>query len=359
MLNVIHGDAAVGVRATDRPDVDRISFTGSVGVGASILSQAAPHITNVTLELGGKSANIVLPGFEFTEWAVRTMHARYARNAGQGCMAPTRILIERHRVPDFIDVTRRVYKSLQVGDPWDLATDVGPLIRPEHRASVEGYVERALAAGAETLAGGGRPDTDRGWYMNPALLGNVAANSEIAMNELFGPVAVLLPYDSVDEAVAIANGTRYGLAAYVSGPDLDEARTLASRLRAACSSTAAAAHARMRRSAGSRPAAWGGKRGSGASASSSSPSTCSGPSEPVTATVPAGRPDQAGQKGRYAWSAISREASRRWVTEARRSAVVKRGIGPVTVTAAVILPPRSITGTATAASPGMASMLVE
>jgi len=147
-------------------------------------------------------------------------------------MSPTRILIEQARVAEFIDVTRRVYKSLQVGDPWDPATDVGPLIRPEHRASVEGYVERALAAGAETLAGGGRPDTARGWYMNPVLLGNVAADSEIAMNELFGPVAVLLPYDSVDEAVAIANGTRYGLAAYVSGPDLDEARSLADRLRA-------------------------------------------------------------------------------------------------------------------------------
>src|ERR1700753_424963 len=226
VLNVIAGDAAVGVRATDRPDVDRISFTGSVPVGTAILRQAAAHITNGTLELGGQADKIVPPGFEFTEAAVRTMHARYARNAGQGCMSPTRILVERHRVAEFVEVTRRVYKSLQVGDPWDPATDVGPLIRPEHRASVEGDVERALAAGAETLAGGGRPDTDRGWDLKPALLRELAARAEIATNELFGPVAVLLPYDSVDEAVAIANATRYGLAAYVSGPDPDEARRL-------------------------------------------------------------------------------------------------------------------------------------
>jgi acyl-CoA reductase-like NAD-dependent aldehyde dehydrogenase len=232
VLNVVAGGPQVGIRATDRPDIDRISFTGSVEVGSAILRQAAAHITNVTLELGGKSANILLPGLELTETAVHGMHARYARNAGQGCMSPTRILVEQHRIEEFLEVTKRVYDSLVVGDPWDPATDVGPLIRSEHRARVEGYVERALDEGAVVLAGGGRPDREKGWFLNPAILGNVAPDAEIAREELFGPIAVLLPYEGVDQAVEIANSTRFGLAAYVSGPDLDEARALADRLQA-------------------------------------------------------------------------------------------------------------------------------
>jgi aldehyde dehydrogenase (NAD+) len=232
VLNVIAGGPEVGARASDRPDVDRVSFTGSVAVGKEIMRQASNHITGVTLELGGKSANIVMPGTELSEKAVHAMHARYARNAGQGCMSPTRILIPRADEEEFLARTKDVYANLPVGDPRDPGTMVGPLIRAEHRESVEGFVERALAAGGKILAGGGRPDTGKGWYMNPTLVGNVAPDSEIASTELFGPVAVLFTYESLDEAVEIANSTIYGLAAYINGPDLNEAVALAARMRA-------------------------------------------------------------------------------------------------------------------------------
>jgi aldehyde dehydrogenase (NAD+)/betaine-aldehyde dehydrogenase len=232
VLNVIVGGPAIGEAATRRADVDRVSFTGSVQVGQAIMRQCVDHVTGVVLELGGKSPAIVLPGLELDEQSVGQIHLRYMRNAGQGCASPTRILVPENRYDEFLEISRRVFATVPIGDPWDPATVVGPLIRPEHRDRVEGFVDRAVAGGATVLAGGGRPDLDRGWYVNPTLVGDVAPDAEIAQEEIFGPIAVLFAYRDLDHAVELANSTKFGLAAYLHGPDLEEARAMAGRLRA-------------------------------------------------------------------------------------------------------------------------------
>ena len=233
VLNVIVGGPEIGVAATHRADVDRVSFTGSVQVGQAIMRQAVDHVTSVVLELGGKSPAIVLPSLELDYDNVAQLHLRYMRNAGQGCASPTRILVPESKAEEFLELSRQVYATVPVGDPWDPATVVGPLIRPEHRWRVEGFVQRALDGGGTLLAGGGRPASpDRGWFMNPVLVGDVPWDAEIAQEELFGPVSVLFTYRDLDHAVALANSTRFGLAAYILGPDLDEARAVAARLRA-------------------------------------------------------------------------------------------------------------------------------
>jgi aldehyde dehydrogenase (NAD+)/betaine-aldehyde dehydrogenase len=232
VLNVLVGGPDIGALLTRSPDVDRVSFTGSVQVGQAIMSQCVDHVTGVVLELGGKSPAIVLPGAQITEELASQIHLRYMRNAGQGCASPTRILVHESVYDTFVEVSREVYANVPVGDPWDPATVIGPLIRPEHRARVEGFVHRAVAGGGSVLAGGGRPEgLGNGYFMNATLVGDVEPGAEICQEELFGPVAVLLRYRDLDEAVAIANGTRFGLAAYVYG-DLKDAKALAARLRA-------------------------------------------------------------------------------------------------------------------------------
>ncbi len=232
VLNVIVGGPETGVALTEHTGVDRVSFTGSEAVGQAIMRQCVQNVTGVVLELGGKSADILLPGYPLDTDSVAAVHMRYLRNAGQGCASPTRLLVHEEYYDEFVRATRAAFETIQTGDPWDPATIVGPLIRPEHRDHVEGFVTRALDAGGEVVAGGGRPELARGWFVNPTLVGGVSASSEIAQNEIFGPVGVVLPYRDVDHAIEIANGTRYGLAAYVHGPDVDEACALAPRLRA-------------------------------------------------------------------------------------------------------------------------------
>jgi aldehyde dehydrogenase (NAD+)/betaine-aldehyde dehydrogenase len=232
VLNVVVGGPEIGALLTRSPDVDRVSFTGSVEVGQAIMSQCVDHVTGVVLELGGKSPAIVLPDAELTEELVAQIHLRYMRNAGQGCASPTRILVHDSVYDRFLELSREVYAKVPIGDPWDPATVIGPLIRPEHRERVEGFVARAVQGGGSVLAGGGRPQgLGDGFFMNAALVGDIAPDAEICQEELFGPVAVLLRYGDLDEAVAIANGTRFGLAAYVYG-DVEDAKALAARLRA-------------------------------------------------------------------------------------------------------------------------------
>jgi acyl-CoA reductase-like NAD-dependent aldehyde dehydrogenase len=232
VLNVIVGGADIGALLTQHPKVDRVSFTGSVEVGQAIMRQCVENVTGVVLELGGKSPDIVLDSYPLDDESVAGIHMRYLRNAGQGCASPTRILVSETRYDEFLEVTRRVYGTVPVGDPWDPRTICGPVIRPEHRDRVEGFVERAVAAGGRIVAGGGRPDFERGWYVNPTLVGDVDPTAEIAQEEIFGPVGVLLPYRDLDDAVRIANSTKFGLAAYVHGASPDEGRALAPRLRA-------------------------------------------------------------------------------------------------------------------------------
>jgi aldehyde dehydrogenase (NAD+)/betaine-aldehyde dehydrogenase len=229
VINILAGGADVGRALSAHPGVDKTTFTGSVQVGRLVMQQAATGPRDIVLELGGKSAAILLPGVVFEDH-VQALHARYARNAGQGCAAPTRILVERSRLDEFITLSRAAYEKLVVGDPRDRRTVVGPLISSAHRDRVESYVAEAVAGGAKIAAGGGRPAQQRGWFMNPTLVAEVDNRARIAREELFGPVAVLLPYSDLDEAIAIANDSEFGLKAYLYG-DAALSRSLAPRLR--------------------------------------------------------------------------------------------------------------------------------
>jgi aldehyde dehydrogenase (NAD+) len=231
VVNVIVGGVDVARAVTENPGVDKIAFTGSVTVGEQVMRQAATGIRDVLLELGGKSPAILLPGTDLAA-VVPGLHQRYCRNGGQACAAPTRILVHESQWKEFLEISRMAYESIPVGDPWDPATIVGPMISEAHRDTVERYIEQAVDRGAQIAAGGGRPNSEFGWYVNPALLINVRNTDAICQEEIFGPVAAAMPYSTIDEAAKIANESRYGLQAYIFGRDLDAARDLASRLRA-------------------------------------------------------------------------------------------------------------------------------
>ena len=231
VLNVVLGGPEVGRTISSHPAVDKVAFTGSRAVGEMVMAQAAATVKGITLELGGKSPSLILPGVMATAIA-RKLHTRYLLNAGQACAAPGRILVPRDGYEEFAQASREAYMKIKVGDPWDPKTIVGPLISAEHRDRVERFVDDAVAEGAEIIAGGGRPDIDRGWYTNPVLLGNVDSRSPIAQDEVFGPVGVLIPYDGIDDGVAKANDVAYGLAADVYSPDIASGVAIARRLRA-------------------------------------------------------------------------------------------------------------------------------
>ena len=215
---------------TSHPAVEKVSFTGSTEVGRQIMAQAAPNLTRVVLELGGNSPSILPPGVDISEIAP-AVHLRYLRNAGQGCSSPTRILVHRSQHDQFLELTDTVVKSVKVGEPWDPQTVAEPLISASHRDRIEGYVERAVSRdGGRIVGGGGRPEFPHRWYMNPTVVTAVSNRSEIARNELFGPVGVVFAYDSIDDAVGLANDSDFGLAATTYG-DPDQARAVAPRLR--------------------------------------------------------------------------------------------------------------------------------
>lgn len=230
VVNLLVGGADLGQALTEHPSVDKVSFTGSVGVGSRVMQQAAKGLKGVTLELGGKNAMILMPGFDFAP-VIGACHIRYLRNAGQGCASPTRIFVHRSQLDDFIAATRDYYVGVTVGDPRTPGTLVGPLINAAHRARVEGVIERAIAGGARIVAGGGRPEMATGWYMNPTLLTDVGNGDEISREELFAPVATVTPYDDLADAIAWANDSDLGLSAFVYG-DREAALVVARQLRA-------------------------------------------------------------------------------------------------------------------------------
>jgi aldehyde dehydrogenase (NAD+)/betaine-aldehyde dehydrogenase len=229
VLNILAGGPDVGRALTEHPAVAKVTFTGSVKVGRQVMMQAAAGLRSTVLELGGKAAAVMLPGVDFNKYAF-SLHARYARNAGQGCGSPTRLVVEAARYEEFCEVSRKSYARLKVGDPRDPETILGPVVSSAQRERIEAAVAAAVRAGATVIAGGGRPVIARGWYMNPVLLGGVDNKSPVAREELFGPVAVVLTYRTVDEAIEIANDTDLGLKSYIFG-ETRECVRLAPRLR--------------------------------------------------------------------------------------------------------------------------------
>ncbi|MDV3132850.1 aldehyde dehydrogenase [Mycobacterium sp. 29Ha] len=232
VVNIVNGSAATGELLTEHPGVDKISFTGSTAVGARIAASCGSRIRRYSLELGGKSAAIVLPDAELDN-TVPGLVSGVMGNNGQLCAALTRILLPRSRYDEYVAALTKAVAALTVGDPADRATDVGPLINEAARDKVEGFLSRARDEGAKVLVGGERRDGP-GWFVSPALV--AATNDmEIAREEVFGPVAVVIAYDDgadddVADAVAIANDSRYGLVGAVWSSDEKRAATVATRL---------------------------------------------------------------------------------------------------------------------------------
>ncbi len=230
LVNVVTGGADIGDRLVGDPRVDLVSFTGSEQVGAAIAARVAPRLTRVLLELGGKSAMIVCDDADL-ELAARAGAQSVTYHAGQGCVLTTRHLVHR-RVRD--EYLRRLVEQIgrvRVGDPNDPGTGMGPLIRPRAVDRVEGYVDGARRGGAQILTGGSRGDHPRGFYYEPTVIAGVANTDPVAAEEIFGPVATVLEFGDDDEAVAIANESRYGLAGHVVSADAGRAFGLACRLR--------------------------------------------------------------------------------------------------------------------------------
>lgn len=232
VLNVVTGGAEVGTALTGDPRVDLVTFTGSDAVGAAVMAQAAPNITRVVLELGGKSAMIVRADADLA-LAARTGAANTTTLAGQGCALLTRHLVHRSILGDYLDALREQLAATVIGNPADEGTTMGPLISATQRERVYATVREALGHGARAVVDGGPVAVDgAGFFHEPVVLTDVGNDDPVARQEIFGPVAVVIPFDTDEEAVALANDNPYGLAGAVLSADREAAVALARRLRA-------------------------------------------------------------------------------------------------------------------------------
>ena len=233
VFNLVNGAGPeVGAALATHPDVDMISITGSTRAGVLVAQAAAPTVKRVAQELGGKSPNVILPDADLAR-AIPAAVAAGLRNVGQSCSAPTRIIVPRERLAEVERLVRDAASALVVGDPRSPQTTHGPVANRAQFNRVQDMIGVGIAEGARLVCGGpGRPQgLERGFYVRPTLFSDVQPQMRIAQEEIFGPVLAIIPYDSVDEAVEIANGTVYGLGAHVHGQDLAAARAVAARIR--------------------------------------------------------------------------------------------------------------------------------
>jgi aldehyde dehydrogenase (NAD+)/betaine-aldehyde dehydrogenase len=233
VLNVVFGDAEIGRRLVTHADIDVVSFTGSTAIGREVAAAAGSALKKVSLELGGKSAGILLRDGDL-QAAVRLTVAKCYQNAGQTCAALSRLLVPRACLDAAAALAVEAASEYRCGDPFARDTTLGPVISGAQREKIRAMIDRALNAGALLLTGGAeRPrQAPRGFFLAPTIFRVASAAAEIAREEVFGPVLTLLGYEHEDEAVAIANGTPYGLAAAVWSEDLGHADRVARRLRA-------------------------------------------------------------------------------------------------------------------------------
>ena len=244
VFNLVQGDGmSVGAPLAGHRDIDMVSFTGSTRAGAAVAAAAAPNVTRVALELGGKSPNILFADADL-DAAVPFSVERCFSNSGQDCDAPSRLLVERAVYDEVVERAAAHAKAMMIGDPAEAGDHLGPVVSGAQWARIQDLIETGLAEGARLVAGGpGKPDgLPVGHFVRPTVFADVANDMRIAREEIFGPVLAIIPFDTEDEAVTIAEDTPYGLAAFVQSSDLDRARRVARRLRAGTVSINGAAY---------------------------------------------------------------------------------------------------------------------
>ena len=232
VFNIVNGRGdVVGAELSSHPDVAKVTFTGSTAVGRSIMRAASETMKRVTLELGGKGPNIILSDADL-ESAISTVVAVGFMNSGQACIAGTRVLAPRSRLPEILARLKTAVAALKVGESTDPAVSIGPMVSQKQWDRVQSYIRLGIEEGAELLIGGERRPAglERGWFVQPTIFTGVNNDMRIAREEIFGPVLCVIPYDDEDEAIAIANDSPYGLQAYVESVDVAHAHRVAGRL---------------------------------------------------------------------------------------------------------------------------------
>jgi aldehyde dehydrogenase (NAD+) len=232
VVNVVNGRGdVVGAEMSVHPDINKISFTGSTPVGKSIARLGVDSMKRVTLELGGKSANVILDDADFTKAIPNAVAACYMNN-GQACIAGSRLLVPAHRLEEVKVLARMAAQALVVGDPHDAAVALGPIVTQKQFDRVQHYIRVGIEEGAELVTGGlGKPaGLEAGYFVKPTVFAGVTPSMTIAKEEIFGPVLSIMTYQTEEEVIAIANDTQYGLQAYVSSTDLAHANRVADQL---------------------------------------------------------------------------------------------------------------------------------
>ncbi len=233
VFNLINGTGPdVGAAISSHPGIDMVSFTGSTRAGIEVAKAAAPTVKRVAQELGGKSPNIILEDADMKSAVARGIGS-VMNNSGQSCNAPTRMLVPAKKMDEAISIAKEAAEATTVGDPNGNFA-IGPVVNKTQWEKIQKLIKAGIAEGATLVTGGpDRPDgLDKGYYVKPTVFANVTNDMTIAKEEIFGPVVSILGYDSVDQAVDIGNDTEYGLAAYISGTDMDKVHKVAAQLRA-------------------------------------------------------------------------------------------------------------------------------
>ncbi|MET0885561.1 MAG: aldehyde dehydrogenase [Mycetocola sp.] len=231
VVNLLPADRDVSDLLIRHEGVDKVSFTGSTAAGLHIASVVGARLGRYTMELGGKSAAIVLEDYDAAVLAP-TLARIVTRNSGQVCLNFSRVLVPKNKHDEYVEALGDAMGAVKVGDPWDLETQMGPLAFRQHYERVFGFINRGRASGAQLVTGGQRPvGLECGYFVEPTLFANATNDMEISQQEIFGPVATVIPYDDIDDAIAIANDSDYGLSGAVFTNDTDAAYRIARRVR--------------------------------------------------------------------------------------------------------------------------------
>ncbi|WP_185267848.1 aldehyde dehydrogenase family protein [Halopseudomonas xiamenensis] len=233
VFNLVNGDGpTVGSAMSGHPDIDMMSFTGSTGAGRQVMKNGAETIKRVALELGGKSANILLDDVDFEKTITHGVMS-CMNNSGQSCNAPTRMLVPNSRMDEAAAIAKAVAAKVKAGAPDGADTVIGPVVSKAQWSKIQDLIAKGIDEGAKLVVGGtGRPEgLDKGYYVQPTVFSHVTTEMTIAREEIFGPVLSIIGYENEEDAIRIANDTRYGLSGYVSSGDLDRARKVARQIR--------------------------------------------------------------------------------------------------------------------------------